>query len=295
MAKTRIAPTVTSPKDGVVFPSGATINVQATASDPDGSISKVEFLLDNGGVLTDTTVPYAFSVSGLSPQPDRGLTVVAYDNLGNRTFANVVVDIGIQVNAYRGTVSPANPGEPTYYNPGQIVTVTADAAPTGMVFDQWSGDVGDLDNPFLATAKVKVPGNRHVSLEALYKPAPNPTVLKLVLFNADTDKPIAGYDPLYNGAVLTLSKLPTRNLNVRVVTTPEPTGSVQVAWDAGMSAAFNRVENFAPYALAEDINGDYRPWQPAVGHHTLTAWAYTGNDKAGTKSLPLTINLLVVE
>ena len=98
-------------------------------------------------------------------------------------------------------------------------------------------------------------------------------VLSFTLINADTDLPIASFDPLTSGSTLNLATLPTRNLNVRANVNTTSVGSVRFALDA--NANF-RTENTAPYALAGDSNGDFSPWTPTVGTHTLTATPYSG-------------------
>ncbi|PJJ53073.1 PQQ-dependent sugar dehydrogenase [Hymenobacter chitinivorans] len=116
-------------------------------------------------------------------------------------------------------------------------------------------------------------------------------VTSFTLFNADTDQPIAGYDPLPAGAVLNLATLPSRNLNIRANTNPATVGSVRFGYDA--NASF-RTENVVPYALAGD-NGptDYLPWTPAVGSHTLTATPYTATGATGTAGQALTVSFTV--
>ena len=65
---TNTAPTValTSPTNGATFASGAAIPLAATASDVEGPISRVEFLVDGTVVGSDTTAPYAFSATGVA-------------------------------------------------------------------------------------------------------------------------------------------------------------------------------------------------------------------------------------
>jgi CubicO group peptidase (beta-lactamase class C family) len=104
-------------------------------------------------------------------------------------------------------------------------------------------------------------------------------VVSLTLINADTDQSIAGFDPLLDGAALTLSALPTRNLNIRANTSPATVGSVRFGFDT--NASF-RVENSAPYAFAGDTAGDFAPWTPAVGTHTVVATPYTQSGAGGT-------------
>ncbi|UOQ73010.1 PQQ-dependent sugar dehydrogenase [Hymenobacter cellulosilyticus] len=118
-------------------------------------------------------------------------------------------------------------------------------------------------------------------------------VTSFTLFNADTDQPIAGYDPLPAGATLNLATLPSRNLNIRANTNPATVGSVRFAYDA--NANF-RTENSVPYALAGD-NGptDYLPWTPTVGNHTLTATPYTATGATGTAGQALTVAFTVTD
>jgi len=54
-----IAPTIalTSPSNNSVFPSGSTVVLQATASDADGTISKVKFYKGTTLLGTDLTAP----------------------------------------------------------------------------------------------------------------------------------------------------------------------------------------------------------------------------------------------
>ena len=99
-----------------------------------------------------------------------------------------------------------------------------------------------------------------------------------------------GYDPLPSGATLDLAKLPTRNLNIRANTNPATVGSVRFALDGNSSY---RTETAPPYALAGDTSGDYSPWTPSVGSHSVTATPYSGAGGAGTAGTALTIAFTV--
>ncbi len=117
-------------------------------------------------------------------------------------------------------------------------------------------------------------------------------VVELALINADTDAPVAGYDPLLDGAVIDLRALPTRNLNVVARTAPAVVGSVRFAYDATPNF---QTENVAPYALAGDSNGDFNAWTPTPRPHTLTATAYTGSNAGGSPGPGLTIEFTVLD
>ena len=63
------------------------------------------------------------------------------------------------------------------------------------------------------------------------------------MINAETNQPIAGYDPIASGANINLATLPTRNVNVRANTSPAAVGSVRFGWDGN---ANYRTDDAAP-------------------------------------------------
>lgn len=106
------------------------------------------------------------------------------------------------------------------------------------------------------------------------------------LMDADTDRPIG---LLTDGATLNLATLPTRNLNVRADFASMAVGSVGFA----LNASYSRVEDTLPYSLAGDTGGgNYKPWTPTPGSHTLTATPYSTTGEEGP---PLTIDFVVTE
>jgi hypothetical protein len=119
-----------------------------------------------------------------------------------------------------------------------------------------------------------------------------PSVQSFTLINADTDQPMAGFDPLNSGASINLAGLPTRNLNIRAHTSPSVVGSVRFGYDGNANV---RVENGAPYALAGDTSGNYYAWTPATGSHTLTATPYSASGAGGTAGTSKTITFTVTD
>ncbi|MDX2302388.1 MAG: DUF5060 domain-containing protein [Microscillaceae bacterium] len=113
-------------------------------------------------------------------------------------------------------------------------------------------------------------------------------VSSFTLVNADTDKDIG---PLSQGSIINLAILPTSNLNIRVNTSPSTVGSVTFNLNNG---SITRVESAAPYALAGDDNGNYRPWSPALGAYTLKAKAFSLAGAKGTSGAEITLNFTVV-
>ena len=115
------------------------------------------------------------------------------------------------------------------------------------------------------------------------------TVSSLTLINADTDRPVNGFDPIPNGATLDLNKLPTRNLNVRA--NAGGAGSVRFALDGNKNY---RTENNAPFALAGNSGSNYFEWTPSAGKHTLTATAYARANAQGAAGKAKTVTFNVV-
>lgn len=81
---------ITSPLKGATFIVGEPLNIVASASDPDGTVSKVEFLLDGNSLGADLTTPYEYpwkpAVAGTY-----SLTAKAFDNLGASTESSTVL------------------------------------------------------------------------------------------------------------------------------------------------------------------------------------------------------------
>lgn len=80
-ADTNKPPTVslTSPAAGASFEAPADVPITATASDPDGTISKVEFYRNGLLINTDTTAPYSYTQEDL-PAGSYTVQAKAYDN-----------------------------------------------------------------------------------------------------------------------------------------------------------------------------------------------------------------------
>ena len=101
------APTVsiTSPTDNSRFATPGSITITATASDADGSVSKVDFY--NGATLlgTATASPYAFTWTGIT-EGHYVITAKATDNSGAVTTSSII-NVAVDV-TFKATLSGAN-------------------------------------------------------------------------------------------------------------------------------------------------------------------------------------------
>jgi ferric-dicitrate binding protein FerR (iron transport regulator) len=134
-----------------------------------------------------------------------------------------------------------------------------------------------------------------VSVELASRPLPaRPVVVSFTLINADTEQPIAEFDPLRDGAVLNLSRLPTRNLNLRANVSPRKVGCVRFSLDGTENYRVELGTTSPVYSLAGDMNGKYNAWTPAPGDHAVTATPYADPDVKGPPGSPLTVRFRVV-
>jgi hypothetical protein len=85
--------TLTSPASGATFTAPATINLTATATDPEGQIARVEFFSGTAQLGVDTTAPYAFTWSNVAAG-SYGVRAVVYDSSGaSASSATVTVNV----------------------------------------------------------------------------------------------------------------------------------------------------------------------------------------------------------
>jgi hypothetical protein len=122
------APTVslTAPTAGSSYTAPAGVTVSATASDTDGTISKVDFYANATLIGTDTTAPY--SVTWNSVAGTHSLTAVATDNRGGTaTSAARTVTVAAGANQ-PPTVSLTAPASGASYSAPASVTISATAA-----------------------------------------------------------------------------------------------------------------------------------------------------------------------
>jgi hypothetical protein len=85
------APSVnlTSPAGGAVYTAGSSVTLNATASDPDGSVARVEFYHGATLIDSDTDSPYSATWSNLTAGTF-AITARAYDNLGLMATSSTV-------------------------------------------------------------------------------------------------------------------------------------------------------------------------------------------------------------
>ncbi len=104
-----------------------------------------------------------------------------------------------------------------------------------------------------------------------------PTVTKFALFNADTNKTVAGYESIDAGESLDLAKIGTSNLAI-VAYTSGDADSVKFKFNGSTV-----IESIAPYAVFGDgPSGDLYGKKLTTGTYTITGQAFSGTNATGT-------------
>jgi len=152
------APTVTltSPTAGQTFPAGQAVPLAATASDSNGTVASVAFLIDGVVVNTDTTSPYSFSATNLTTG-NHTAAARATDNQGAQTTTSAV-----QFTVGGGGGTPAIVFNPVSATVGegasQTVSVRLSQAPTANVVVSLAR-TGDADITVAPTSVTLTPAN----------------------------------------------------------------------------------------------------------------------------------------
>ncbi len=255
-----------------------TVTAAFTLEDGKSYAATATFLVDNGGTLQNTLLAssYPSRLEG-KPLTDAVLTGNAYIYLVPEARAT-------QVTYYLD--DPARAGQP-YQTERYAFFDFAGTVP--------SGAAGALDTKTLSEGRHTVTavvltggGQKVVSSSFTVRNRGDAQGGTFTLINADTDAPVAGFDPLKDGATLDLAALPTRNLNIRANATD--VGSVRFNLNS-----VQNVESVAPYALKGDDGGDYDAWTPAAGDYTLTATPYAQANAKGAAGTPFSLRFKVVD
>jgi hypothetical protein len=93
---------ITGPANGAAFAAPATVTINATASDSDGTVAKVDFYAGNTLLGTDTAAPYTFAWGNVAAG-NYVLSAVATDNQGATTTST---SVSITVNPGGGSTLP---------------------------------------------------------------------------------------------------------------------------------------------------------------------------------------------
>ncbi|WP_424495369.1 DUF4082 domain-containing protein, partial [Salinimicrobium sp. GXAS 041] len=141
--------TLISPEDGSTFTTPAAVTLEATASDPDGTITKVEFFRDNLKIGEDLSHPYSF-IWNHSSTGNYSLTAEATDNSGAKRISSTV---NIVLTAPAGNIPPTvSAGEDQILVlPEDNITLSASASDSdgsiiSYLWEQLGGPAAEIQN-----------------------------------------------------------------------------------------------------------------------------------------------------
>lgn len=166
--------TITSPTKNLTFTAPATVSIVATASDPDGSVVKVEFYNGSVKLGEQTTAPFSYTWKSV-PEGTYVLTAIATDDKSSRTVSDavtvVVLKAATTVNQYP-VVRVTTPNNKVKFKKNEKVTITADASdPDGVVskveFFNGTLKIGeDTDAPFTLALETEEEGTYNITASA---------------------------------------------------------------------------------------------------------------------------------
>lgn len=136
-------------RNGNTYPQFSTLNFEVSANDPDGSVKKVEFYLNNAKVGEDTIAPYEYEYSA-NTYGKYTFFARATDDLGGIAASST---LNFVVNA-PPIVSITSPNTGAKYTPGSVLTLqvnTSDADGIVSKVEFWQNGVKlgeDIDSPF---------------------------------------------------------------------------------------------------------------------------------------------------
>ncbi len=116
-ANTSPTVSITSPANGATFTAPASITIDATASDANGTVTKVEFFQGAAKLGEDTTSPYSFAWTGVAAG-SYSLTARATDNVGDGT-ASAAVSVTVSAAALPTVTIAANDASASEAGPDQ--------------------------------------------------------------------------------------------------------------------------------------------------------------------------------
>jgi uncharacterized repeat protein (TIGR02059 family) len=127
---------LSSPTKSSTYIAPATITIDANASDPDGSISKVEFYQGTVKIGERTSIPYSYTWKDV-PEGNYLITAVAIDNSNLKTTSSavtVVVEKSFNTINLLPVVTIISPKKGTKYKKNDKISIEADATdPDGSI------------------------------------------------------------------------------------------------------------------------------------------------------------------
>ena len=273
--------TLTSPANNSTFTAPATINLAATATDANGTITKVQFYRGTTLIGEDLTSPYTFTWSSVAAGTYT-ITAKATDNQGATTTSTAVTIVVNTATNTPPTVTLTSPANNSTFTAPATVNLAATAADangtvTKVQFYRGTTLIGeDLTSPYTFTWSSVAAGTYTITAKATDNQGATTTSAAVtIVVNAATNTP----------PTVTL----TSPANNSTFTAPATVNLAATAADA--NGTVTKVQFYRGTTLiGEDLTSPYTfTWSSvAAGTYTITAKA-TDNQGATTTSAAVTI------
>lgn len=189
-----VAPTVniTNPADGQTFTAPASISIAATASDSDGSVTKVEFYNGTSKLGEDATSPYSFAWSNVNAGT-YSLRAKAIDNSGASAISSVSITVNPADNV-APTVSITSPAGGQSFSAPASISIAASASDSDgsiakVEFFNGTTKIGeDVSSPYSFTWSNVPAGNYALLAKAIDNSSASATDRVDVTINAVTEE-----------------------------------------------------------------------------------------------------------
>ena len=252
---------ITSPANNAKFMTGDSVNVTANATDKDGTIKKVEFLVDGVKFGTDSVAPYASKFKTLVG--NHTLTTIAFDNVGDSTISNPI------------TISAADNVAPTVEVSVEATAITGDKVNVTATANDTDGTVKKVEF-FVDNVSVGVDSVSPYSLS--WTSTVGTHKVKAVAtdnLNATTtsnEATIVVSDNVAPKLTLLADSTAIKDANVEITATATDTDGTVKKVEFFIDNVSIGVDSIAPYSLT---------WKAVIGNHTIKAIA-TDNKGATT-------------
>ncbi|WP_299551671.1 Ig-like domain-containing protein [Seonamhaeicola sp.] len=269
---------ITSPANNANFTAGDNITINANASDPDGTITQVQFFQGSTSLGTDTTAPYTVNWNSVAAG-SYTITAVATDN-NSATTTSTAINISVNQPPTASITSPANN---TTFTAGDNITINANASDsdgtiTQVQFFQGSTSLGtDTTAPYAVNWNGVTAGSYTLTAVATDNNSATTTSSAInITVNPPNQLPMVSITSPANNASFTAGDNITINANAS-----DSDGTItQVQFFQG-SASLG-TDTTAPYTF--NWNG------VTAGSYSITAVA-TDNNSATTTSAAINITV----
>lgn len=275
-------PTVTLDVPAGPFEAPADVPLTAAASDPDGTISKVDFYRNGLLVGTDTTAPYAYTLQAL-PAGTYTVQAKAYDDTGRSAVAEKSFTVE-PASGPRLVATPAAVGVPE--GASATVTLTLSEAPAASVPVSLTR-TGDTDITVAPTSLTLTTGNWNTGVTVTVSAAEDAdtaggtatitasaaglAALAITATEMDNDNPggdneyiarfLTQYGKIKNSGYFSPEGVPYHAIETLIVEAPDhghETTSEAFSFWLWLEAQYGRVtENWAPFNTAWTVLENY--------------------------------------